>query len=95
MAIGSLQQDGEVIGANEIMSSSTRRGEREKPLATSLVSMVIESGSHSTLETTHFPAKESLLRKGHRERERDSCAWVGKSDAMLILVIHRFRNLSF
>lgn len=71
------------------------RGEREKPLATNLVSMVIESGPHSTLETTHFPAKESLLRKGRGERERESCARVGKSDAMLILGTHQFRNLSF
>lgn len=71
------------------------RGEREKPLATELVSMVMESGSHSTLETTHFPAKEALLRKGRGGRERESCAWVGKSEAMLILVTHQFRNLSF
>lgn len=56
---------------------------------------VIESGSHNTLETIHFSAKESLLRKGRWEREEDSCVWAGTSDAMLILVIHQFRDPSF
>lgn len=57
---------------------------------------MIESESHRTLETIHFPAKESLLRKGLGEAGGEpSCVWVGMSDSMLILVIHLFRDASF
>lgn len=96
MAVGSLQQHRQVIGANEIMSSSARGGgKKKKKLETNLDPRVVESGSHGTLETIHFPAKESLLRKGLSEREGDSCARVGTSGVVLVLIIHQCRDLRF
>lgn len=95
MAVGSLQQHRQVIGANEIMSGSARGGGKKKKLETNLDPRVVESGSHGTLETIHFPAKESLLRKGLSEREGDSCARVGTSGVVLVLIIHQCRDLRF